>query len=251
MAIGTSGKRSSVNLRHTRLYRLVFAVMVLAAFSSMLWFMIHSTSFMLFGEIVTRVDTDKKVVALTFDDGPLPSATEETLRIIKALNVRATFFIIGVEAERHAGQLVKIIKDGHEVGNHGYSHKPMTFMPYQGVVKEVQSVDKLIRSAGYTGPIHFRAPYNVKFITLPYYLMKHRRQDISRDVITKEGLERSPEDIASSIVRQVKPGSIILLHPMYKHTVSSRKAISLIVNELRAEGYSFVTVSQLLTYNKR
>lgn len=232
------------------MYDAVFLVLLAAAVASMIWFMVNSTSFMLFGVIVTHVDTNEKVVALTLDDGPLPGATEQTLATLKRLNVKATFFVIGVEATRHMDQLKKIIAEGHEVGNHSYSHKNMAFMFASEVASEVENNDKLIRQAGYAGPIPFRAPYNVKFVTLPYYLMQHNRPDISRNVVTNEGYAVSTQQIVADIVRQVRPGSIILLHPMYKHTATSRAALGEIVTDLRAEGYKFVTISQLLTYKK-
>lgn len=250
MHMATVAKRQPFHLRHRRLYNTLFIVMLVAALSAMIWFMVNSTSFMLFGTIVTHVDTDEKVIALTLDDGPLPGTTEETLEVLKALNVKATFFVIGVEAKRHPEQLKKIVSAGHEVGNHSYSHKAMTLMSYDDVAKEVEDNDKLIRAAGYTGPIPFRVPYNIKFVTLPYYLMKHQRLDISRDVITNEGWKYTAQQIAANIEQQIRPGSILLLHPMYKHTASSRKAISLIVKDLRAQGYRFVTISQLLSYKK-
>lgn len=237
-------------LRYRILYDTLFVVVLAGTFFAMLWFMVSSPSFMLFGNIVTHIDTDQKVVALTLDDGPLPGATEETLDILKKLDVKATFFTIGVESKRHPNQLKKIIEAGQEVGNHSYSHKLMMFMTYGSVAQEIEDNDTLIRAAGYTGPIPFRVPYNYKFVTLPYYLMQHQRDDISHNVSTSEGWNDSPQAITADIVQQVTPGSIILLHPMYKHTVSSRKAISLIVNDLRAKGYTFVTVSQLLTYKK-
>jgi chitin deacetylase len=238
------------HVRHRRWYDAAFVMLLTAALTAMIWFMINSTSFMLFGTIITHVDTKEKVVALTLDDGPLPGATEDTLATLRQYNVKATFFVIGVEATRHMDQLKKIIADGHEVGNHSYSHKYMALMLPSEVANEVEKNDKLIRQAGYAGPIAFRTPYNSKFITLPFYLMQHQRPDISRDVVTKEGWSYSPDAIERDIMRQVKHGSIILLHPMYKHTLSSRKALAGIITSLRSEGYKFVTVSQLLTYQK-
>lgn len=233
-----------------RLVGVLYIALLSVAFFTMLWFMVSSPSFMLFGTIVTRVEINEKVVALTLDDGPLPGATEETLGILKALDVKATFFTIGVESKRHPEQLKKIIVAGQEVGNHSYSHSLMLFTSYNGVAKEIEDNDALIRAAGYSGSIPFRVPYNYKFIALPYYLMRHDRPDISHSAQTNEGWKYSPRAIADAIVGQVKPGAIILLHPMYKHTASSRRAISLIVNDLRAKGYRFVTVSELLAYKK-
>lgn len=237
-------------MRHRRWYDAAFVVLLTAALAAMIWFMINSTSFMLFGTIITHVDTNEKVVALTFDDGPIPGATEETLATLKQYDTKATFFVIGVEASRHMTQMKEIIAEGHEIGNHSYSHKYMAFMLPSDVSSEIEQNDTLIRQAGYAGPIPFRTPYNAKFVTLPFYLMQHQRPDISRDVVTKEGWGYSADTVARDIVKQVKPGSIILLHPMYKHTATSRKAVAGIITSLRAEGYKFVTVSQLLTYKK-
>lgn len=234
--------------RHLPWYDGVFIAALAVAFFTMLWFMINSASFMLFGTIITHVNTKEKVVALTLDDGPLPGTTEQTLAILNKEHVVATFFVIGVEANRHPQQLKAIIDAGQEVGNHSYSHKYMTFMSPSEVKYEIEHNDALIRKAGYKGTIYFRTPYNAKFVTLPYYLMSHNRPDISRNIIPTEGIGRSPQKIANEVVSRVTPGSIILLHPMYAHTLTSREAIPLIVNALRAQGYRFVTIDQLLSY---
>lgn len=249
MLMATLSKKQ-LQLRNQRMFTWAAVLAVVAAIVVVLWYVVSSPSFMLFGNIVTHVDTDKKVVALTLDDGPLPVHTEETLDILQKLDVKATFFTIGVESERYPEGLKKLVASGQEIGNHGYSHRPMVFITPFGVASEVEKNDTLIRNVGYTGTIPFRAPYNIKFLTLPYYLAQHDRPDISRDVITNEGYDYSAETIAAHIVSQVKPGSIILLHAMYDHTATSRAAIPFIVNELRSKGYKFVTVSQLLGYEK-
>lgn len=240
--------KKQLQLRYKRMFTWAAIASLVVAILAVLWYIVSSPTFMVFGDIVTRVDTSEKVVALTFDDGPLPVHTEETLDILQKLDVKATFFTIGVESEQHPEELKKIIAAGHEVGNHGYSHRPMVFITPFGVANEVEKNDMLIRNAGYAGTIPFRAPYNIKFLTLPYYLAQHDRPDISRDVITDEGYEYSAETIASGIVSQVQPGSIILLHAMYDHTASSRAAIPLIVENLRKNRYEFLTVSELLGY---
>lgn len=250
----TSGAKAQARrthyLRHRIFYDIALVVLLAGTFFNMFWFMVSSPSFMLLGTIITHVDTQQKVVALTLDDGPLPDTTEETLDSLKQLGVKATFFTIGVESTRHPDQLKEIIAAGQEVGNHSYSHGLMMLLSYDGVSREVERNDTLIRNAGYTGPIPFRVPYNYKFFTLPYYLMQHNRPDISHDVSTSEGWNYSPQKIADDVTKKVKPGSIILLHPMYKHTISSRQAIPLIVKALQDKGYTFVTVSELLTYKK-
>lgn len=247
LMVKLSKKKSHLG-RSKRIYTAGIVVLIVAALLVGLWYLVSSPSYMLFGDIVTHVETDKKVVALTFDDGPLPVHTKETLDILQSINVKATFFTIGVESERHPKELQQLIVAGQEIGNHGYSHRPMVGITPAGVGYEIEKNDTLIKNAGYSGTIPYRVAYNIKFLSLPYYLAQHNRPDISRDVITNEGYQYSAETIATNIVNSVRPGSIVLLHPMYDHTASTRAAIRLIVNELRAKGYEFVTVSQLLTY---
>ena len=201
---------------------------------------------MFMGTILTRIETDEKIVALTFDDGPLPVHTDEVLRLLAENDIRATFFVIGKDAERHTNELQSIVDAGHAVGNHSYTHSAMVFMPPNQVANEIEATDAVIRAAGYLGVIPFRAPYNLKFVALPFYLARHNRPDISRDVLVQEGTERTANAIAAEVVEKEQPGSIVLLHPMYDHTASSRAAIPLIVQELKNQGYQFVKIPELL-----
>lgn len=212
------------------------------------WSVIRSPYYMLLGDIVARVDTTEKVIALTLDDGPLPGHTGETLALLADQDIPATFFVIGKEAAAHPEELKAIVTAGHTVGNHGYNHHMLAFLPPAQIAEEVEKTDQVIRASGYTGVIPFRTPYNLKFIALPLYLERHDRPDISRDVMVKEGSTRTAEAIAADIVTKVRPGSIILLHPMYDHTASSRAAIPLIVKELKNQGYTFVSMPELLNY---
>lgn len=239
-------KRKHIKKQHHVWFDAGVIAVLAFVFFIVLSFMINSASFMLFGSIVYHVKTNEKVIALTFDDGPLPGTTEETLAQLQKENIKATFFVIGVEAKRHPMQLKAIIASGNQVGNHSFSHKNMAFMSPQEVASEVEDNDTLIRAAGYKGQIPFRAPYNAKFVTLPYYLMSKNRADISRDVIPKEGKNITSQQIIDEVVKNVQPGSIILLHPMYAHTASSRKAIVPLVSRLKTLGYRFVTISELL-----
>ena len=201
---------------------------------------------MLAGNIISSVSTDNKVVALTFDDGPLPNSTEDTLDILSKNNIRATFFVIGKEAETNREQLEKIIAAGHAVGNHSYSHRALVFMLPRDIRVEITQTDEIIRSAGYTGDIPFRPPYNAKAIFLPLYLLKEGRSSISRDILPDEGENETADEIANSVIRQVQPGSIVTLHPMYSHTVSTRQALEAIITRLQADGYEFLTIPELL-----
>ena len=226
--------------------RALFALVVVVTVGFMAWQVVVSPNFMLLGEIVPRVSTSQKVVALAFDDGPLPKHTEETLTILRKHRVQATFFVIGKEARKHQKQLREIVAASHAVGNHSYSHIPLVLTTPKNVAQEIESTDDLIRAAGYQGTIPFRAPYGTKLISLPWYLARHNRVDVSRDVLPVEGRSRSARQITQDVVNSVQPGSIILLHAMYDHTASSRAALPSIINKLHSKGYRFVTVPELL-----
>lgn len=208
----------------------------------------RSRTFQFFGEIVPRVNTSQKVVALTFDDGPTTGATDQILATLSEANVKATFFVTGAELEQNIEQGKKIVAAGHEVGNHSYSHVRMFFVTPGFVRQEVESTDKLIRDTGYQGEVLFRPPYAKKLFTLPYYLWKHGRKTITWDVEPDSYPEIAADanKIVEHVMANVRPGSIIILHVMYPNRRESMKAVKGIIDGLKAQGYTFKTVSELL-----
>src|SRR3982751_4313908 len=105
-----------------KLYLLVIAAFIIGAFVA-LWQISRSRTFQFFGQLIPRVNTSQKVVALTFDDGPTPDATGQILSVLDQEHVRATFFVIGAELEQHMAAGQQIVAAGHELGNHSYSHE--------------------------------------------------------------------------------------------------------------------------------
>jgi peptidoglycan/xylan/chitin deacetylase (PgdA/CDA1 family) len=209
---------------------------------------VRAKSFQLFGELVYRVDTNERVVALTFDDGPFPTHTEEILRTLARENVHATFYLVGREMAHNPAQTRAIITAGHELGNHSYTHQRMVLQSVDFMRDEIERTDALIRAAGYKGPITFRPPYGRKGITLPHYLQQTHRVSVTWDVeaLSEARAHASPESIVGDTVRLVRPGSIILLHVMHDNRGASRLAFPAIIVALRSMGYRFLTVSQLL-----
>jgi peptidoglycan-N-acetylglucosamine deacetylase len=213
-----------------------------------LWQVSKSRTFQFFGHIVPRVETSQRVVALTFDDGPTRDKTPEVLRLLRERNVRATFFVTGGELEQNMDAGREIVAAGHELGNHSYSHERMVFVTPSYVRREVERTDELIKAAGQTGPIHFRPPYGKKFLALPFYLSRRDRKTITWDVEPDSELAANAD--AAAITRRVlnrtRPGSIILLHVMYPSRAETLRAVPFIIEELKRDGYRFVTVSELL-----
>ncbi|MCL5974626.1 MAG: polysaccharide deacetylase family protein [Gammaproteobacteria bacterium] len=213
----------------------------------------YSRDFQLFGKIVSQVKTNDKVVALTLDDGPSIQYTDAVLKILNEYDIKATFFVVGQEMHRFKDQAKKIVQQGHELGNHSYTHPRMIFKTLPTIRQEIEKTDEAIRAAGYQGDIHFRAPYTQKLLVLPWYLARTNRLNISwsigPDSRTTAKLPKDANTMTQYVLENIQPGSIILLHVMYENGDASRKALPMIIEAVQAEGYQFVTVSELLEQN--
>ena len=212
------------------------------------WLLSRSRTYQLFGTIVARVETPEKVVALTFDDGPTPEAVEQVLGVLREKNVKATFFVTGAELEKNPEWGRRIVEEGHELGNHSYSHERMVFVSDAFIRDEIERTDALIRQTGYSGTIDFRPPYCKKLWSLPRYLSQTSRKTITCDLEpdSYDDVAATAEGIESYVVDNARPGSIILLHVMYPSRKTSMAAVPLVIDDLRARGYRFVTVEELL-----
>ena len=205
-----------------------------------------SRTFQFFGEIYSRVETDRQVVALTFDDGPRRKQTDEILAILREENVVATFYLVGKDIEENPGEIEKIIADGHEIGNHTYSHKRMVLVTPSFVRNEIEKTGELIEKAGGGNEPTFRPPYGKKLFALPFYLSQRNRQTVTWDVEPETFFEKS-EDMVKFTVESAKNGSIILLHVMYNNRAESMKSVRPIIRSLREKGFQFKTVSELIS----
>jgi chitin deacetylase len=213
-----------------------------------IWRLSNSRTLQFFGGIVPRVETSAPVVALTFDDGPSPGFTSEVLTILREQDVKATFFVTGQALEENMAAAHSIVAEGHELGNHSYSHRRMIVKSYAFTQQEIERTDQLIRETGYSGDIHFRPPNSKKFILLPYYLRRTGRLSIFMDVEPElyPEVAANADKIVGHVLSKARPGSIILLHVMTDSRDQSRKAIPGIIQGLQDKGYRFVTVSELL-----
>ena len=216
------------------------------------WNISKSRTFQVFGDITAKAETNEKVVALTFDDGPWGEEyTTQVLKTLEEHDVKGTFFLNGSGIQQNMQSAIDLVNAGHQIGNHSHSHKRMIFMALDEVREEVDSTTALIRQVGFEGEIYFRPPYGKKLFILPYYLKSEGIKTITWNVDpeTYPKIAGSSASIAGYVVKNSTPGSIILLHVLGSKNKESRDAIGPIIEGLRAKGYKFVTVSQLLGKN--
>ncbi|MDY6932981.1 MAG: polysaccharide deacetylase family protein [Spirochaetota bacterium] len=218
----------------------------------LLWNLSRSKDYQIFGKIINRINTSEKIVALTFDDGPTIKHTDQIIEILNSTNIKATFFLVGKYIEENPQEFKKIVDHGHEIGNHSYSHKLMIIKSYKSIAKEIKKTNNLIKQLGYRGETYFRPPYGKKLFILPYYLDKNNITTITYDVAPDSYLDvsASPTQISDYVVNNTNPGSIILLHIMFKSYISSMKAVPDIINRLRVRGYRFVTITELIEHSE-
>ncbi len=189
-------------------------------------------------------DLSDKFIALTFDDGPHASNTSYLLDIAKEKAVRLTFFVIGQRVERNWKLVQRQASEGHEVGNHSWSHRDLTKLDDSSSHAEIQKTEDIIIQ--YTGvrPHLFRPPYGQ--ITGPQQEWLSRDLGYKTIFWTIDSLDwqvRDAEAIARQVLGRVRPGSIVLFHDIHRRSV---EAMPVIFEWLLSVGYKLVTVTDLL-----
>jgi peptidoglycan-N-acetylglucosamine deacetylase len=208
----------------------------------------NARTFQLFGTLVAEAHPRDRIVALTFDDGPVDTVVDSLIHVLRTHDARATFFLIGRELAEAPAAGMKLVAAGHELGNHSTTHRRMIFVTPGRVRDEVERTDSLLRAAGQRGPIWFRPPYGYKLIALPRYLAATGRTTVmwSVEPDSYPDVAKTPEGIVRHVLDRVHPGSIIILHPWYPTRRTSREAIGPLVDSLHARGYRVETVGTLL-----
>jgi peptidoglycan/xylan/chitin deacetylase (PgdA/CDA1 family) len=187
-------------------------------------------------------------IALTFDDGPGPYTTQ-LVSVLDQLNLPATFFEIGVaEQYFHAGSTA-VISHGYAVGDHTFSHAPMSQLSAGDQQSQISSEARTIVKYGAPYPRLFRPPYGLWNGKTLQLLRKFRMLMILWTVDTSDYRLPGVSSIIDSVVTGAQPGAIMLMHDAGGNRSETIAALPKIVQELRAKGYRFVTVPKLLLDN--
>jgi peptidoglycan/xylan/chitin deacetylase (PgdA/CDA1 family) len=196
----------------------------------------------------SAVHVDGPFIAMTFDDGPNEKLTPELLEILAAHHIHATFFVIGENAERHPEILQRAVREGHEIGSHSWSHPAFAKMSDAAVRRELQKTDDVIRAAIGSRPTLMRPPYGS--ITARQKQWIHAEfgyRIILWDVDPLDWKRPGALVVTNRIVRETRPGSIILSHDIHPGTIEAMPAT---FDQLQAKGFKFVTVSELIAMGK-
>lgn len=191
---------------------------------------------------------DGPYIAMTFDDGPSPETTPRLLDMLKQRNIKVTFFLIGQNAERNPDIVRRILAEGHEIGNHSWTHPQLSKLSDDRVTQEITKTQDTIKNESGFTPTMLRPPYGAITARQRSWIESQFGLNIILWSVDPFDWKRpGPSVITQRILSGARPGAIILSHDIHKQTVDAMPAT---LDALLAKGYKFVTISQLLAMNK-
>lgn len=202
--------------------------------------------------IIKRGRNDEKLIALTFDDGPDEDFTPQILDVLKKYDVKATFFVMGQKVGWNPEIVKRENEEGHEIGNHTFTHINVSKRGYAEIEKEITQTQEIVKQTIGEEPKIFRPPYRAISKNMCSIV-----KDKDMNIILWSNLD--PRDwsnpgvyyICDTIVSKVQNGSIILLHD-YNSVRNSKsqtiQALDVFIPQLQAKGYKFVTISELIDH---
>ncbi len=186
--------------------------------------------------------SDSKYIALTFDDGPHPVITLKVLEELRIRNIKATFFVLGERVKLYPSILQQVFTEGHEIGNHTYTHQNLHALSDEAIETEIRETQNIIKKNIGFEPKHFRPPYGVLRAESKWLLQQYHLQNILWSVDSQDWKFHNEDIIYNFVVQRVRSGSIVLFHDIHPGIM---QALPRILDTLLAEGYHFTTVTDL------
>ncbi|MDR3562224.1 MAG: polysaccharide deacetylase family protein [Negativicutes bacterium] len=195
-------------------------------------------------KVVRKIPTAHKVVAITIDDGPHPKTTPQILAVLKAKQVKATFFVLGEKVERFPEILSQEVAAGHEIGSHAYSHAHLSEIRKDKIDPELEKAEEVISRVA-PRPTLFRPPGGLYNHTVLEIAGRHHYTMILWSIDTKDWSAPPVEKVVDAVLDNIRPGSIVLFHDG-NYPLPTPKALEIIIDRLKEQGYEFITISELL-----
>ncbi|MFI1285776.1 polysaccharide deacetylase family protein [Streptomyces sp. NPDC020858] len=196
---------------------------------------------------VSRGSGERREISLTFDDGPQPPDTGQVLDILRRYDVPATFFCTGMYATAYPEYLARMLEEGHGIGNHTWSHPMLFELTRPQLVEQLDRTNEAIAAAaGGRAPTLFRPPYGSRTPEVLGWLAESGLTTVLWDVAPDDWQMPGADTIATGVVEQARPGSIVLLHDSGGDRSQTVAALAPMIEGLLERGYSIVPVEQQL-----
>ena len=194
------------------------------------------------------VHVDGSYIALTFDDGPDKKLTPKLLDLLAQHHIKATFFVVGQNAAEFPDIVARAAREGHEIGNHSWSHPNFAKMSDENIRRQLRQTDDAIKQATGQRPTLLRPPYGNLSARQKQWIHQEFGYRIALwDVDPLDWKRPGPSVICNRIMKETRPGSIVLSHDIHAGTI---EAMHDTLNQLEAKGFKFVTVSELIAMAK-
>ena len=203
-----------------------------------------------FGPFPYRGPQTSKVVALTFDDGPNEPYTSQIADFLGSRDIKATFFQVGRAVLRHPSVTRRLVREGHVVGNHGFTHEFTNYLGRATLAQDVRKGQAALATVGLR-PALYRPPWLLRTPDLAPVLREHGLRAVSGEFChALEVFQPRPELIAERVLAKARPGSIVIFHDGFDgrggNRASTVAAVRIVVGRLEAQGYRFATVDEML-----
>ncbi len=197
-----------------------------------------------FIKIVCSADTNKKEIAISFDDGPAVNYTPQVLALLKYHNIKASFFCIGNRIHGNEHIIKQIIGDGHIIGNHSYSHHFWFDMfSSKKMLADMQQMDGAMEAVTGSRPKLFRPPYGVTNPNLSKAIRKGNYTPVGWSVRSLDTVIKEEGELLRRVRKGLKPGAIFLFHDTSKTTLN---VLPEFIKEVKKQGYDIVPLDKLL-----
>jgi peptidoglycan-N-acetylglucosamine deacetylase len=193
---------------------------------------------------VCSFNTNEKVVAITFDDGPHGEDTEKVLSVLKRHNVSCTFFCIGKKIGNDIQLVKRMDEAGHIIANHSYTHANLfDLQTTSKLTEEIELTNKAIKDATGKTPLLFRPPYGVATPALGRAIKRNNMISVGWNIRSFDTSTKNPDKVFEKIKQKIKPGAIILLHD---RVTDCDKVVELLLNYLEDNKYAVINIDKLI-----
>jgi chitin deacetylase len=204
------------------------------------------------GKVIYEIKpvANKKVIALTFDDGPWKTTTRQTLDILKKNNIKATFFVVGSALQNNPQLGKQIIDEGHAIANHTWNHW-YHFMNPQAAAFEIDKTTELIYKVTGVKTNLFRPPGGHLSNGLVAHAKRNKYATLMWSADSRDFQRPAPATMVNTVLKSARPGGIVLLHDGGGDRTNTINALPQIIAKLKQQGYSFVTIPELLEMEEK
>jgi peptidoglycan/xylan/chitin deacetylase (PgdA/CDA1 family) len=221
-----------------------FYIILAGAYSLLLFYGCYYVGSNFFIPIICSAKTDKKVVALSFDDGPIAENTLQILQMLKDTNAKAAFFCIGSRIAGSKAILKQAYDDGHLIGNHTFSHHFWFDMfSAKKMLADMRMMDKAMNSVIGKTPKLFRPPYGVTNPNLKKAIIQGNYIPVGWSMRSMDTVIKDERKLLNKVISKIKPGAVFLFHDTSNATVAVLPAI---IKHIQASGYEIVRLDKLL-----